>query len=537
METRQRPKQSCKMVRRGSAIHSALFVLFLHPCLTNAQPNIQWQRCFGGLSGDRAYSLCPSADGGFAVAGYTFSSDGDVTDFQGTRDVWVLKLDPLGNLEWQKCLGGTNGERAYCIQPTNDGGYVVAGQTNSNDGDVIGLHEAVDGWVIKLSADGDIEWQRCVGGVYQDNIQSVAQTSDGGYILAGTAGPDSGDIVGNHGGGYSDAWVVKLSPGGELQWQKCLGGSYTEGFSTIAQTGDGGYLAAGHTLTNNDGDVSGNHGGEFGDAWAVKLSSTGVMEWQRCVGGSDSDGFQSVQETASGDFLLVGETLSNDGDVLGNHGEHDAWIVKLGSSGELLWQKCLGGSDEDRAYSVKNTTDGGCVLSGYALSIDGDVSGIHDGPDAWVVKLNATGALEWQRCYGGSDVEAAYAIQSNSDGTYVIAGHTGSDDGEVTGNHGYEDIWCVKLGPVDVGLNDREVRPLSVVPNPTLSSVTIRYSNGITPTSASIHDVTGRTVLFQTVAHPLIPLTFDLSEQENGVYCLQIRLSDGSIVLERVVKE
>ncbi len=201
--------------------------------------------------------------------------------------------------------------------------------------------------------------------------------------LGGTFSND-GDVSGNH--GIVDSWIVKLNSSGDIIWQKCFGGTDDDVAFSIQQTSDGGFIVAGYT-SSNDGDVSGNHGG--GDYWVVKLDSSGTIQWQKCLGGTDNDEAKSIQQTSDGGYIVAGETWSNDGDVSGNHGNSDYWVVKLNSSGDIEWQKCLGGTVKDIAKTIQQTSDGGFIVAGYTNSNDGDVSGIHgDYYDFWVVKLN-----------------------------------------------------------------------------------------------------------------------------------------------------
>jgi hypothetical protein len=178
-----------------------------------------------------------------------------------------------------------------------------------------------------------------------------------------------------------------------------------------------------------NGDVTGNHGSE--DAWIVKLSATGVLEWQKTLGGASVDSASSIQLTPDGGYIVAGGTFSTDGDVIGNHGSYDAWVLKLSATGVLEWQKCLGGTDSDVAYSIKPTTDGGYIVAGYTFSNNGNVTGNHGGQDAWVIKLSATGVLEWQKALGGTNDEDARSIQLTPDGGYIVAGMTASTNGNV----------------------------------------------------------------------------------------------------------
>jgi hypothetical protein len=298
-----------------------------------------------------------------------------------------VKLNSTGDIEWQKCLGGTEEDIAYTIQQTSDGGFIVAGYTESNDGDISGNHGGGDALVVKLNNSGTIEWQKCLSGTGVDIAYSIQQTSDEGFIVAGYTSSNDGDVSGNH-GGHSDAWVVKLNSSGDIEWQKCLGGTSDDYAYCIQQTSDGGFIVAGYTKSN-DGDVSGNHGGGS-DYWVVKLNSIGDIEWQKCLGGTDWDKANSIQQTSDGGFIVAGYTDSNNGNVSGYHGLGDAWIVKLNSTGDILWQKCLGGTNWDFANSIQQTNDGGFIVAGGTRSNDGDVSGYHGvgGGDFWVVKLN-----------------------------------------------------------------------------------------------------------------------------------------------------
>jgi len=408
----------------------------------NNTPDIEWQKCLGGSGVDRAESIIQTADGGYAVAGNTDSTDGNVSGNHGSFDCWVVKLGSTSEMEWQKCLGGSGVDRAESIIQTADGGYAVAGDTDSNDGDVSGNHGIYDFWVVKLSSTCEIEWQKCLGGSERDYAGSIIQTTDGGYAVAGITDSNDGDVSGNH--ASYDYWVVKLNSTGEMEWQKCLGGNRTDWAHSIIQTADGGYAVAGETYSNNTGDVSGFHG--HVDYWVVKLNSTGEMEWQKCLGGSDVDYAHSIIQTADGGYAVAGTTRSdNTGDVSGYHGDNDFWVVRLDSIGEMEWQKCLGGSDWESAESIIQTTDGGYTITGWTDSNDGNVSGNHGPSDFWAVRLDSTGEMEWQKCLGGSERDLAKSIIQTTDDGYVLAGITHSNDGDVSGNHGSDDYWVIRL--------------------------------------------------------------------------------------------
>ena len=295
---------------------------------------------------------------------------------------------------WQKTYGGSGAESAKAIATTPDGGYIVVGLTGSKDGDVSGNHGTNDFWVVKLDRDGNIIWQRTLGGSNLDLAQDVAVTPDGGYIVVGWTRSNDGDVSGNH--GMDDVWVVKLDKDGNVIWKKTYGGSDEDYAFSIIATKDGGYIFAGWTRSN-DGDVSNNHSPMWWtDVWVVKIDKDGNIIWEKTYGGSDDDGASAIIAAPGGGYIVAGWTESNDGDVSENHGKVDVWILKLDEDVNMIWQKTLGGSNDDIAYSIAATSDGGYIVVGDTGSNDGDVSGWHEGytsydnspsPDFWIIKL------------------------------------------------------------------------------------------------------------------------------------------------------
>ncbi|HUR09718.1 MAG TPA: hypothetical protein VM012_00010 [Flavitalea sp.] len=456
--------------------------------ISQSAPPIEWQKCLGGSNSDYSYSIDQTTDGGYIVAGVSRSNNGDVSGNHGERDFWVVKLNSIGNLQWQKSFGGSGFDFAYSVQQTTDDGYIVAGITISNNGDVSGNHGSVDYWVVKLNSMGDLQWQKCLGGTDDEYAYSIRQTTDEGYIVAGLTASVDGDVSGNH--GSLDCWLVKLNATGEIQWQKCLGGSSGEQFNSIQQTLDGGYIIAGFT-NSNDGDVNGLYG--FSDYWVVKLNGLGELQWQKCLGGTMWEEAYSIQQCSDGGFILAGYSGSTDGDVNCNPEHSGYWVVKLNGTGFLEWQKCFGGTWGGNARSIQQTTEGGYIVAGYTYSNDGDVNGNHGELDSWIVKLNATGDLEWQKCLGGTIDEYAFSIQQTADGGYIVAGLTSSNDGDVSGNHGDTDFWIVKLfgcGRVVQNTNDTGDGSLRKVINSACDGAFISFTlpsmSQITLTSGEI---------------------------------------------------
>ena len=403
-----------------------------------AESGIIWQRALGGSNVDEARSIQQTSDGGYIVAGYTLSNDEYVVGNHGSYDAWVVKLDSSGNIIWKKILGGSGADMAYSVQQVNDGGYILAGYTDSNDGDVSGNHGGYDAWIIKLDESGNVVWQRTLGGSNSDGAYSIQQTFDGGYIVAGYTSSNDGDVSGTRKG--EDFWIVKLSKNGNIVWQNAIEKFGDDEAQSVQQTNDGGYIVVGYTVSSGE-DL--HKGGKV--YWVIKLDSSGNTLWKKEFGGTNDDIAQSVQQTNDGGYIVAGYTWSNIGDVSGNHGGWDYWVIKLDENGNLAWQVPLGGSDYDYAYSVQQTSDGGYIVAGQARSSDKDVSRNHGGYDAWVVKLDKNGNIVWEKAFGGTNYDGAFSVQQASDGNYVMAGYTSSNDGDVPESHGNYDFWIVKF--------------------------------------------------------------------------------------------
>jgi hypothetical protein len=425
------------------------FSLYFYQCYYSQIPTIDWAKCYGGGGFDRAYSFDQTIDNGYVVAGYSNSDDIFVTGNHGGADYWIVKLDSTGNIIWQKSLGGSGTDVANSIRKTSDGGYIIAGESESNNGDVTVNLGGIDAWIVKLDSAGNITWQKSFGGVSVDKVNSIQQTSDGGYIFAGYTASINGNV---------NYWIVKLDIFGNMTWQKSFGGFGSDQATSIEQTFDEGYIVAGYSYSNN-GDVSGNHGSS--DIWIVKIDATGNLIWQKSFGGSGNErtqfdyyGFLPIKQTLDGGYIIAGSSTSNDGDVTGNHGYSDFWIVKIDPTGNITWQKSLGCTYDDYASSVQQISNGGYIIAGESRLNDGDVTGNHGSTDFWIVNLDSLGNLVWQKSFGGSIADNIYSIQETAEGEYVCVGSTYSNDGDVIGHYSNEDLWIVKLSEGSLGINE-----------------------------------------------------------------------------------
>ncbi len=499
--------------------------LFLPFGSSSAQPVIQWQKSLGGSEFDEAKCIQQTTDGGYIVTGDVLSSNGDVFGNHGGHDFWVIKLNETGSVSWKKALGGTNNDWPSCIQQTNDGGFIVAGYTESNNGEVFGNHGGKDAWVVKLSSNGAIQWGKCYGGSKWEEASAIRQTNDGGYIFAGLAQSSDGDVSGVH--GDLDYWVVKLDNVGTILWQKAFGGSGEDMANDVRQSFDGGYVVTGKS-DSEDGDVIGNHGSD--DYWVVKLNSMGEIEWTKALGGNSADVAEEIWQTTDSGFILVGYVLKNSsGDITGHHGGiYDAWVAKINSLGHLMWQRALGGSWLDYGRSVQQTNDGMYIVAGSTVSNDGDVSGLHSEnySDAWVVKLNDLGEIVWQKTIGGTNDDACFSIQQTNDGGYITAGYNWSTDGDATTCHGYNDFWIVKLSPESSPTSAPQTLPLQVYPNPAQQSISLNIYAQDSALTVNITDLLGRALSRQTIPSDG---KVDIAALPNGLYLLTAITPSGKV--------
>ena len=316
----------------------------------NPMSGISFAKTYGGTVG--ASSIQQTSDGGYIVAGLTYSFGA------GRYDLFLIKTDANGNVQWAKTYGGTDDDYAYSVQQTSDGVYIVAGYTESfgaGSGDI---------FLIKTDANGNIQWAKTYGGIYWDEAYSVRQTSDGGYIVAG--------FTGSFGAGYSDVFLVKTDANGNIIWAKTYGGIDRDEASSVQQTSDSGYIVAGWTYS---------FGAGSDDPFLIKTDANGNIIWAKTYGGISYDWASSVQQTSDGGYIVAGVTLSF------GAGYSDAFIIKTDANGNIIWAKTYGGTGYEEASSVQQTSDGGYIVAGATASFGAGYS------DAFIIKTNANGNI------------------------------------------------------------------------------------------------------------------------------------------------
>lgn len=413
----------------------------------------QWARTAGGEKAELAASLLQTRDGGYVVLGSTksFSSTEDLFD------LWVLKLDMLGTIEWQKAFGGEGRDEGVKIIQTEDDGYIVAANTDSFG------NGKTDLWLLKVDATGGIEWQRTYGGEEDDRIVDLQPSADGGYVVLGST--DS------FGAGKNDIWVLRLSETGEIQWQKAYGGTENEFGSSIRETSDGGYILCGTSASFGSG-------GE--DIWVLRLNGDGTIRWQRALGGTGDEQCVGVVKREE----KIGEEKKERYLVAGNsnsfgYGAADAWVVDLDEKGNILWQRAYGTSlGNERCHSIARTSDEGYVLAG---EIDSSGAGLED---FWVLKLSSSGGIQWQRSFGGEKRDIGREIIQTLDEGYGLVGSTESF------GSGEEDLWMLKLD-YNGNISDCAKQGTAGASARTTSVSAVITSATVTETTASAQTVEG----------------------------------------------
>ncbi len=368
-----------------------LLLILLMPIVLYGQ---NWETTFGGSNDDQAYSVQATNDGGYIIAGQTnsFSNGGD--------DIYLIKTNSNGIDNWTQTYGGTGNDYAKCVKQTSDGGYIILGYTNSFG---VGLNDV---YLIKTDVNGLEEWNRTFGGVGNDFGYSVQQTSDGGYIITG--------YTTSFGSGSSDVYLIKTDGNGVEEWNNTFGGTAVDRGYSVEQTLDGGYIITGYTTSFGTGSS---------DIYLIKTDMNGSPQWNKNFGGgADIERGYSVQQTLDGGYIVTGNVKTVDWDI---------YLLKTDSNGIEDWNQTFGSSGYDEARSIDITIDGGYIIAGTTTSTIGD-------NDVYLLKTDSNGLEEWDQTFGGSSNDLGYSVNQTSDGGYIIAGYTNS-----FGNGG-NDIYLIK---------------------------------------------------------------------------------------------
>lgn len=361
-----------------------------------AEESAIWTETYGGPEDDVCTSMVKTDDGGFTLVGYTYSFG--IAD----SEIWLIKIDVNGNMEWNKTYGTSGYETARDLILTDDG-YIILGETTS-----FGAGEN-DVWLIKIDSLGNMQWNKTYGGIGSDRGWKIIETSDNGYSIAG--------FTNSFGVGGNDYWLFKIDSNGIVQLNLTFGGTEDDRCRDIIPTTDAGFLLTGWSNSFSQGDI---------DYWIVKTDSNGEHEWNQTFGGSETERGLATICTDDGGYLTMGNTGS-----FGNGGT-DYYLVKSDNFGNLIWNQTYGGAEAETPTSIIKTIDGGYAVAGRTYSFGAGES------DIWLLKIDSSGMMLFNQTYGGEMSDTSQTLIQTPDGGYVIAGST------VSFGLGENDFWLIK---------------------------------------------------------------------------------------------
>ncbi len=527
-------------------------VLLLATASALAQ-DILWEKSYGGKHAEYLMDAQPTADFGFILAGSSLSvkSGNKTENNRGDLDYWIWKIDENGDPEWQKTLGGDSADFLQSIALTNDGGFILAGVSSSNTGfdkkdDTHGLD---DFWVVKLNAKGAEEWQVTLGGEGQEKLHNIQPTRDGGYILGGTSSSHkSGNKTEDSFGGL-DYWIVKLDSKGKLIWQKTFGGKYADELRSLTPTADGGYLVGGYSNSPASGNKRQDNVGE-GDYWIIKLDAIGTEEWQKVLGGTGDDQLYVVHQTYDYGYVLAGNSNSSSGESksVGNQDGTDFWVVKLDTSGEVVWQQTYNFGKTDILTSLIENEDHTLLIGGFAKGefttskLKGKTlkqvqAKAKKGTDDYIVlKINEKGDAIWDTSVGSQGEDILKKALETRDGGYLLTGTSNAKpSGDKKTQQGSNDFWVVKLKDKD---KPKDVKlAIEAYPNPTTQFTNVIVGYDFKEGTATVVDMAGRQLQRFEITSRTVPI--DLSGLPEGIYIVNIKTdvqSDGVKIMKTLSK-
>ena len=445
--------------------------------------NLEWQKSFGGNKVDLLQSIALTYDGGFILGGTSSSDKGTVkTDAcKGQEDFWIIKLNAKGQEMWQKTIGGSGMEKLLSIAPTKDGGYILGGTSSSDRNDIKGIDDPygkwenskgnLDYWVVKLDSKGTVEWQKTLGGKYHDELKSIHQTLDGGFILGGYSNsPVSGNKTAPN-FGLGDYWVVKLNEEGNVEWQQTYGGDGDDNLFSLIPTKDGGYLLGGNSNSGatNSKSKTNKSGTDF---WVIKVDAIGLIQWQDTYDFGKYDVLTSLVENKDGSFLIGGYAQSE-----------------------------LGNKQKTTSKTVKADKEG---ISDYIA-----------------LKIDAEGKERWSKTVGSKGDEVLRKLLETRDGGYLLAGTSnGSISRDKKTAKGGNDFWVVKLRDKEKEENERIT--LEAIPNPASSFTNVIINFEYKKGTATLYDLSGRSLQTITITgERTVPV--ELNGLPQGIYVIEIK--------------
>ena len=500
--------------------------------------NIQWQKTIGGSGDDVLNSIIQTADGNFLLGGYSDSNvSGEKSeDSRGGKDYWIVNVDGNGGIVWQKTYGGSNDDLLTSMLQTSDGGFIIGGTSSSDiSGDKTEDSKGQeDYWILKLDPNGNIEWQKTYGGNRSDDLASIVKTDDGGYFVAGRSrSAESGNRTVSR-NGLPDIWALKLDSTGNIVWQKSYGSTdYNFGCSVygLAKTNDGGFILSSDLIIFQSQNIP---------YWVLKIDAFGNQVWDVTIRGNIADWNPIINATNDGGYIVAGISNSDaveDKTENAINGSLDYWVLKLDETGNIVWQNTIGGDANESLTTVTQTADGGYLVSGNSSSnISGDKTENSLGEsDFWFVKLNSVGIIEWQNTIGGEAREYGGRSIQSTDGDFLTFGSSASNiSGDKTENsRGGYDYWIVKHDSTLGTQENTFANAISIYPNPVNNLLQINTQDQ-TIDKIIIYSVLGSRVRQFDV--DTISPTVDVSSLASGAYYLQL-YSGKNVALKKFLKE
>lgn len=453
--------------------------------------HLQWTKTIGGNGNESGSSIVQTKDRGFAITGVTYSF-GDTVN----GDVYVIKLDSTGLLQWTKTIGGPNQDAGRSIIQTKDGGYAITGETTS-----YGFGNS-NVYVIKLDSAGNLKWTRTIGGIISEVGYSIIQSKDGGYAITG--------ISQSFSPGNESIYLVKLDSAGSLKWTKTIGGTVADAGYSIIQTAEGGYAITGSTESYGIG---------VQDVYVVKVDSGGNLQWAKTIGDSlGNDAGYCIMQTKDKGYAIAALT-----DYY-NIGNREGYVIKLDSAGNLKWSRIPGASGTIEYNAIVQSKDRGYVAAGSTST------------DIFIAKFDSSGNI----CdtAGGRKYENTGGIITTSDSGRVSSGGsiTSSDSGRVNSG-GTLTIICT---PASISNIENRVNEINIYPNPCTNTLNVDLGiPSIIQHSAfniCVSDITGRVLLTSSLPLPPYPKSLDVSMLVPGMYFIRIN-SGGGTEVKKFIKE
>ena len=431
-----------------------LLLVFLYNCskkdvfeIPEITTNVYSIETIGGSKNDAFNAVTKTIDDGYIAAGYAQSNDGDIISKANISfDFLVSKFSSENILEWQKHFGGSENDKALDIIQTLGGDFIVLGSSESSDLDVSENAGSKDFWLVKLSNNGMLLWEKSFGFLGEDYGTTLLETKDGGFLITGVLDVSASNGQGNakstiinHAGG--DYWVLKTNNLGALEWSRYFGGSFTEIPLGIVETDNHNYIIVGSS-DSNDFNISNNNGSY--DFWMTKIAPDGSLLLEKTFGGSEIDEASAIIATNDGNFIIVGDTRSADKDVSKNNGAADIWILKVSKEGNLIWEKTIGGSSFEVAKAIYKTQDNGFLIAGSSRSLDNGFQNKGQN-DALILKIDENGNLLWQKTVGGSEIDFLYDVIELNNKSIIAVGESSSSDQDISENKGFTDALIIQI--------------------------------------------------------------------------------------------